>query len=124
MDGSSKDKVLEYIEEDEAVLVDNGDGEDNEGGDNGLVDVGEQIGVCGGRGRGCGGNRRGRNNNNINMEQWKWTERGTVENNDTDILVTGVEKLNIYIGNNLSPLNFFGLYFTQEVVELLATETN
>ena len=108
MDGSSKDKVGKYIEEDEAVLVDDSDGEDNEGADNGLVDVGEQIGVCGGRGRGCGGNRRGRNNNNINMEQWKWTERGTVENNnDTDILVTGVEKLNIYIGNNFSPPNFF-----------------
>ena len=28
------------------------------------------------------------------------------------------------MGNNSSPLDFFELYFTQEVAELLATETN
>ena len=75
VDGSSKDKVGENIKEGKAVRVDDGDGEDNEGVDSGLVDnVGERIGVCGRRGvRGvCGGrgtgNRRERNNNNINIE--------------------------------------------------------
>ena len=79
MDGSSKDEVGEHIEEGEGVLVDDSDGEDNQGVDDGPVDnVGEWIGVCGGCGvrcvcggcgRGCGGIRRGRSNNNINIEQ-------------------------------------------------------
>ena len=39
----------------------------------------------------------------------QWTGRGTVENNDTDILLR--------MGNNSSALDFFDLYFTQEVVD-------
>lgn len=79
VDASSMDEVDEHIEEGEGVFVDDSDGEDNEGVDDGPAhDLGERIcvcggcsvcGVCGGRGRGCGGNRRGRNNNNINIEQ-------------------------------------------------------
>ena len=116
MDGSSKDVVGEHIEEGEGVLVDGDDGEDNEGVDDGPVDnLCDRIGfrggrdfhgVCGGHERGCSDTGGGRNNS-INIEQWQCKKRGTVENNDTDILFTGVEKLNILVRNNSSPLDFF-----------------
>ena len=76
-----------------------------------------------GRGRGQGrGHGRGQNRTAQNPDEtWKWVSKEIVEEQNVPPVFLDHEQLNIRM-QSTTPLDFFELYFTEDVVRLLVIE--